>query len=93
MKAEEVFDRVNESLKNTKGSDPKEPKMYSIINDESTRLANAHIEWFLSTLRPLLFSHFVYGFKHGSESAFKTTAQLSELRESCGQGKSFKKRR
>jgi len=42
--------------------------MDQIIDDEGTKLANEHIEWFLSTLRPLLFSHFVHGFKHGQEA-------------------------
>ena len=42
--------------------------MYQVIDDEATKLANEHIEWFLSLLRPLLFSHFVHGFKHGVES-------------------------
>ena len=31
-------------------------------------LANEHIEWFLSTLRPLLHSHFTHGFKHGQDN-------------------------
>lgn len=42
--------------------------MHQVIDDEVTKLANEHINWFLETLRPLLFSHFVHGFKHGQES-------------------------
>ena len=38
------------------------------IDEEASQLANEHIEWFISMLRPLLFSHFVHGYKHGVES-------------------------
>lgn len=30
-------------------------------------LAEAHVSWFLETLRPLLISHMIHGFKHGCE--------------------------
>lgn len=29
------------------------------------QLANEHVTWFLDTLRPLLISHFIHGYKHG----------------------------
>ena len=32
------------------------------------KLADEHVEWFLKTLRPLLKSHMVHGYKHGLES-------------------------
>lgn len=41
--------------------------MYRVIEDEATDIANEHIEWFIALLRPLLFSYFVHGYKHGKE--------------------------
>jgi len=35
----------------------------------SKALAEAHVDWFLKTLRPLLIDHMVHGFKHGMEYA------------------------
>jgi len=35
----------------------------------SKALAEAHVDWFLKTLRPLLIDHMVHGFKHGIEYA------------------------
>ena len=32
------------------------------------KLADEHVEWFLKTLRPLLKTHMVHGYKHGLES-------------------------
>ena len=46
--------------------------MYQVIDDEASKLANEHIEWFLSMLRPLLFSHFIHGFKHGCKAKDET---------------------
>ncbi len=40
--------------------------------DKVTKLATDHVEWFLSTLKPLLISHFVHGFKHGAETTKST---------------------
>ncbi len=33
-------------------------------------LAEAHVDWFLKTIRPLLITHFVHGFKHGKDDVF-----------------------
>jgi hypothetical protein len=30
-------------------------------------LAKEHVDWFLETLRPLLMTHFLHGYKHGQE--------------------------
>ena len=38
------------------------------------KLADEHVEWFLKTLRPLLKSHMVHGYKHGLESQNSTTS-------------------
>ena len=35
----------------------------------SRDLAEAHVEWFLSAIRPLLIDFFNHGFKHGVEWA------------------------
>lgn len=29
------------------------------------RKAEAHVDWFLTTIRPLLITHFEHGYKHG----------------------------
>jgi len=52
--------------------------MNKINDDEVTKLANAHIEWFLSTLRPLLFSHFIHGFKHGAGSVSEPVSEQAD---------------
>ena len=31
-------------------------------------LAEAHIDWFLNAIRPLLIDNFIHGYKHGKES-------------------------
>jgi len=36
-------------------------------NEMGLILAKAHVEWFLSALRPLLIDHMAHGFKHGVE--------------------------
>ena len=33
-----------------------------------TQLAEAHVDWLLEVLRPLLIAEFVHGYKHGVES-------------------------
>ena len=38
-----------------------------MMSDKAFDLAIAHVDWFLSMLRPLLISHFEHGFKHGIE--------------------------
>ncbi len=30
-------------------------------------LAERHVSWFLETIKPLLITHMVHGFKHGQE--------------------------
>ena len=34
-------------------------------NNKSEELAEAHVDWFLKVIRPLLIEHFKHGFKHG----------------------------
>jgi len=36
---------------------------------EAKEMAEAHVEWFLEMLRPLLIEHMIHGFKHGIEYA------------------------
>jgi hypothetical protein len=36
---------------------------------EAQKMANDHVDWFVETLRPILKSHFLHGFKHGAEWA------------------------
>jgi len=38
---------------------------------DGEELAQAHVDWFLKTIRPLLITHFVHGFKHGQERVKK----------------------
>lgn len=38
-------------------------------------LAEEHIDWFLHTIRPLLITFMVHGFKHGVESEKKRKEQ------------------
>ena len=35
-------------------------------------LAKDHVDWFLDTIRPLLITHFVHGYKHGMEYGNET---------------------
>lgn len=42
---------------------PKFMKLYP----EEVRLAEEHVNWFLETIKPLLITHFVHGYKHGME--------------------------
>lgn len=42
--------------------------MIQEIDKEASKLANEHIEWFLTLIQPLLFAHFVHGYKHGKEN-------------------------
>jgi len=32
---------------------------------QSLELAQAHVDWYLKSIRPLLIDHMVHGFKHG----------------------------
>jgi len=52
---------------------PGEPtKILSDISAISTRhLAEAHVDWLLKTIRPLLISQFLHGYKHGREEKTK----------------------
>jgi hypothetical protein len=31
----------------------------------SKELAEAHVDWYLNSIRPLLIEHMIHGFKHG----------------------------
>ena len=33
------------------------------------KLAEAHVDWFLEVVRPLMLMEFVHGYKHGQEDA------------------------
>jgi len=50
-------------MKDLKDLDNEMPREY--------RLAHEHIDWFLTTLRPLLMSHFIHGYKHGVEDTIE----------------------
>lgn len=44
-------------------------KILSDIAAISTRqMAEAHVDWLLKTIRPLLISQFIHGYKHGREA-------------------------
>ena len=48
----------------------KSTKILSDIAAISTRhLAEAHVDWLIKTIRPLLISQFIYGYKHGRQDA------------------------
>ena len=32
---------------------------------DARKIATAHVEWFLSAIKPLLIDNFVHGYKHG----------------------------
>jgi len=36
-------------------------------HDTSGKIAEAHVEWFLAMIKPLLIEHMIHGFKHGME--------------------------
>ena len=42
------------------------------------KLATEHVDWFLSTIRPLLISHFEHGYKHGVESIDESEPVFSD---------------
>ncbi len=44
-------------------------------------LAESHVDWFLSAIRPLLIAQFEHGFKHGLEIDKKD--QLSQINMKC----------
>ena len=35
--------------------------------EDSKKMAEAHVDWFLNMIRPLLIEHMVHGYKHGYE--------------------------
>ena len=39
--------------------------MSDVIYESSKKLAEAHVDWYLKSIRPLLIDHMVHGFKHG----------------------------
>lgn len=42
------------------------------VNDEKLRkMAERHVDWYLSAMRPQLIDHFIHGFKHGEENEKK----------------------
>lgn len=43
------------------------PNQYDNTMEIAYRLAEDHVSWFVETLRPILMSHMVHGFKHGVE--------------------------
>ena len=45
---------------------------------KGTNLATEHVDWFLSTIRPLLISHFEHGYKHGVEFIDESEPVFSE---------------
>jgi len=53
----------------------------------SIELAEAHVDWYLKSIRQLLIDHMVHGFKHGMQYATtKATSQpaVEAAAESCG---------
>jgi len=38
------------------------------MESEEQVIAKEHVDWFLETLRPLLISYFLHGYKHGCEN-------------------------
>ena len=37
------------------------------MHDIAKTIAEAHVEWFLEMIKPLLIEHMIHGFKHGME--------------------------
>jgi hypothetical protein len=37
--------------------------------EDSRKMAEAHVDWFLQMVRPLLIEHMMHGYKHGFEDA------------------------
>ena len=34
-------------------------------NEEIKKLAKNHVDWYLTSIRPLLIDHMIHGYKHG----------------------------
>jgi hypothetical protein len=58
--------------------DPIGPNPYG--REYAERLAVAHVDWFLRTVRPLMIEQFIHGFKHGLE----TRCDVCEVPEAGG---------
>lgn len=42
------------------------------MNDEQVKkLAESHVDWYLSAIRPQLIDHMIHGYKHGYEDCKK----------------------
>lgn len=37
--------------------------------EDSRKMAESHVDWFLKEIRPLLIEHMMHGYKHGYEDA------------------------
>ena len=61
-------------MKEKKNCDPQNCIYYPKKIDKWD-IAKDHVDWFLDTLRPLLMSHFLHGYKHGFQR------KLSERRK------------
>ena len=46
--------------------------------DIAQDIAEAHVNWFLEIIRPLLIEHFVHGFKHGVNSTNPLNGTLED---------------
>ena len=41
--------------------------VFKIKYEDSRKMAEAHVDWFLQMVRPLLIEHMMHGYKHGFE--------------------------
>jgi hypothetical protein len=74
---EKLLSREIDESKILFGGNKGREEMLKFTEDEATKLATDHVEWFLSTLKPLLISHFVHGFKHGVEDSNKDKIKIN----------------
>ena len=38
--------------------------------EDSRKMAEAHVEWFLNMIKPIFVEHMMHGYKHGYEDCF-----------------------
>jgi hypothetical protein len=53
--------------------------------DDSRKMSEAHVDWFLQMVRPLLIEHMIHGYKHGFEDA-ANEKQKKEVTPNSSQG-------
>ena len=49
------------------------------MNKETEKMAEAHADWFLKIIRPIMISSFIHGFKHGAKDSDEEPIVLSDM--------------